>query len=212
MSPRARSRVAFIAVLILLGILPLALVAVLVGGRGYLWSDLPVGTLLAGIPVVLLLGGCVIWSARNLRGGAFARAATGAVAAAILLNLFVLGRVLTPSVSDMLAVSGRLAQAGAAAIEPGCRSAAFATSGDHEPSLVFLTGTNLRLTTPQLAASFLKEGDCRGAFVESGGEQEFTAALGTRPDVHLAQRVVGTSINGGGRLDIGVYVRQRDRP
>ena len=93
-----------------------------------------------------------------------------------------------------------------------CPDPGFATVVDHEPSLVFLTGTDLDLTTAEGAAAFLKGGDCRAAFVERRAEPAFAAALGGLPGVALATRVAGTAINGGKHLDIGIYVRQRSQP
>jgi hypothetical protein len=86
-----------------------------------------------------------------------------------------------------------------------------ATVTYREPSLVFLTRTDLVMTDAAGAARFLAEGRCRVAFVEARQEPAFLAALAPKsPDmsVRLASRVAGINLNGGRKLDIGVHVRQ----
>ena len=82
-----------------------------------------------------------------------------------------------------------------------------ATLGYREPSLVFLVGTRLEmLESGPEAAAFLAGGRCRVAFVESRFEADFrneAARLGLAPA--LSTRVGGFNINGGRRLDLGVY-------
>jgi 4-amino-4-deoxy-L-arabinose transferase-like glycosyltransferase len=82
-----------------------------------------------------------------------------------------------------------------------------ATLGYREPSLVFLAGTGLEmLESGPEAAAFLAGGRCRVAFVESRFEADFrneAARLGLTPA--LSTRVGGFNINGGRRLDLGVY-------
>lgn len=103
-----------------------------------------------------------------------------------------------------LKVSPRLAEV---ARNLSCESPAIATLGYREPSLVFLTGTDLEMVeTGAQAADFLKKGGCRIVFVESRFEEEFRAAndaLGLRPP--LSTRVMGFNINSGRRVDIGAY-------
>ena len=53
----------------------------------------------------------------------------------------------------------------------------------HEPSLVFLVGTSVRLTDAAGAAEFLRAGECRFAFVEVRQERNFAQraeAIGLR--------------------------------
>jgi 4-amino-4-deoxy-L-arabinose transferase-like glycosyltransferase len=57
--------------------------------------------------------------------------------------------------------------------ESGCSEPLVASSGYHEPSLVFLAGTATRLTDAAGAADFLAGGDCRFAFVELRQERSF---------------------------------------
>ena len=88
-----------------------------------------------------------------------------------------------------------------------CENPLVATLGYREPSLVFLTGTNLEmLETGEEAATFLKQGGCRLVFVEKRFEEAFRAEnlrLGQQPA--LSTRVTGFNINSGRRLDIGAY-------
>jgi 4-amino-4-deoxy-L-arabinose transferase-like glycosyltransferase len=89
----------------------------------------------------------------------------------------------------------------------GCQDPRVATLGYREPSLVFLTGTNLKmLETGAQASDFLQGEGCRLVFVEARFEDDFRAAnerLGRKPA--LSTRVSGFNINSGRRLDIGAY-------
>ncbi|MBV9567915.1 MAG: glycosyltransferase family 39 protein [Hyphomicrobiales bacterium] len=87
-----------------------------------------------------------------------------------------------------------------------CVPQAFATSGFNEPSLVFLTRTDLLQTSGADAARFLGLPGCRAVFVDIRQEGEFTnalAAIGQNPQ--LLGRVLGVNLNGGRHVDIGVY-------
>lgn len=87
-----------------------------------------------------------------------------------------------------------------------CVPQALASAGYNEPSLVFLTRTDLHLTNGTDAARFLALPGCRAAFVDIRQEGEFTkslAAMGKTPN--LLGRVLGVDLNGGRHLDIGVY-------
>jgi 4-amino-4-deoxy-L-arabinose transferase-like glycosyltransferase len=88
----------------------------------------------------------------------------------------------------------------------GCDEPQVATAGYHEPSLVFLTGTELRHTNGEGAAEFLKEGSCRFAFVESRQERAFAQraeTLGLR--YNRAFRVDGINISGGRPISVAVF-------
>ena len=64
-----------------------------------------------------------------------------------------------------------------------CPSPLLASAGFHEPSLVFLSGTETQLTDGTGAAEFLRRGGCRFALVESRLERSFAQradALGLR--------------------------------
>src|SRR5258708_12360983 len=49
--------------------------------------------------------------------------------------------------------------------ESGCTHPVAASAGYGEPSLVFLAGTETRVTDASGAADFLRDGDCRFAFL-----------------------------------------------
>jgi hypothetical protein len=87
-----------------------------------------------------------------------------------------------------------------------CESPMVATAGYHEPSLVFLVGTDLRHTDGAGAADFLSAGGCRFAFVEKGEERSFVKraeALGVR--YALGPRVDGINTSGGRRISIAIF-------
>lgn len=54
-----------------------------------------------------------------------------------------------------------------------CRQPLAASAGYHEPSLVFMAGTQTVLTDPSGAADFLAQGSCRFALIESRQERLF---------------------------------------
>jgi hypothetical protein len=103
-----------------------------------------------------------------------------------------------------LKISPRLAEV---ARNMSCPNPRVATVGYREPSLVFLTGTDLEmLETGAEASDFLKQGGCRMVYVEKRFEDAFRAEnerQGLQPA--LATRVAGFNINGGHWLDIGAY-------
>jgi 4-amino-4-deoxy-L-arabinose transferase-like glycosyltransferase len=102
-----------------------------------------------------------------------------------------------------MAISPRLA---AAARTAQCPDITAASVGFREPSLVFLAGTDLDMPSSEGAADFLGQGACRTAFVDKRFEPAFLARLaasGIKAD--LVSRVAGININGGKKLDIGVY-------
>jgi hypothetical protein len=57
--------------------------------------------------------------------------------------------------------------------ESGCTHPVAASAGYGEPSLVFLAGTETRITDASGAADFLREGNCRFAFIEAHQERAF---------------------------------------
>jgi hypothetical protein len=86
------------------------------------------------------------------------------------------------------------------------------TNGFHEPSFIFLEGTRTRIVPPKEAADFLATSDagdqqtCRIAAIESREETAFLQAskeIGLVPEVR--KRVEGLNINGGKKIDIGLY-------
>lgn len=96
---------------------------------------------------------------------------------------------------------------------PGCADARVVTAGFHEPSFVFLQGTDTRIVLPQEASAFLLEPDssgaagCRVAAVESRLEKAFLEPFAEQGLVpQPVSRVEGLNINGGKKMDIGLYL------
>ena len=122
--------------------------------------------------------------------------------------------VLTTAAFHSFALSPRLAEARRVAMAgaPNCATLASATTGYREPSLVFLTGTDLAMTSGAGAAAFLDAAPCRLAFVDAAQEPAFLAALKAPLQVKATARIAGINLNGGKTLDIGVWVRQDMAP
>jgi 4-amino-4-deoxy-L-arabinose transferase-like glycosyltransferase len=88
-----------------------------------------------------------------------------------------------------------------------CKNPRIAAAGYHEPSMVFLSGTETALTTAVSAADFLKGGDgCRFAVIENSLERTFARraeAIGLRYE--QAARFNGYSLGSGGRVSLTIY-------
>ncbi|NBN62428.1 glycosyltransferase family 39 protein [Microvirga tunisiensis] len=163
----------------------------------------PPGVVLCGFALVL-----AGWAASCLLKGAALQALPRAIAAMMVMTGGVWG--FSGPALETIWVSPRLA----AAIDQTatCPTPEVASSGFSEPSFVFLQGTETRLVPGEAAATFLKESPsvpdaCRIAVVEKRQEEAFLAAaatLGLVPD--LRGRVEGVNINGGRKLDLGLYV------
>ncbi len=89
-----------------------------------------------------------------------------------------------------------------------CENPKIATTTYREPSLVFLTNTDLFMTDTQGAAQFMSESGCKIVFVGSLLEKEYvdlSAKSGVKQQ--LLQLVSGLNINSGRKVDIAVYVK-----
>ncbi|MCV0426509.1 MAG: glycosyltransferase family 39 protein [Roseibium sp.] len=164
-----------------------------------------------GAVLVALGAVCAIAAASRLLRGPALYAFPAVILTAIFVAVGVWGFVgpaLTP-----IWVSPRLV----AALDdiPGCHDRTtrqVVTSGFHEPSFIFLEGTETRIISPKGAAEFLAHSDssnpeiCRVAAIESREEQPFLNAakeIGLVPEVR--KRVDGLNINGGDDVDIALY-------
>jgi hypothetical protein len=90
--------------------------------------------------------------------------------------------------------------------DAGCAHPLAASAGYEEPSLVFLAGTETRLTDAANAADFLNGGACRFAFVESRQERAFARradAIGLQYTRGL--RVDGYNVSTGRPISIAVF-------
>jgi 4-amino-4-deoxy-L-arabinose transferase-like glycosyltransferase len=143
-------------------------------------------------------------AARRLKAEDGPGAALRAIAAAAALTGLAFGVVMTGPFFAPFQMSPRLAAAADAALaKVGCADAqGFVTTDYREPSLVFLTSTNLERSDGAGAARFLAEGPCRVAFVERRSQAAFDGAA---PGLTPVSRVLGINLNGGRRLDVGVY-------
>ncbi|WP_428525251.1 ArnT family glycosyltransferase [Roseibium sp.] len=103
---------------------------------------------------------------------------------------------------------------------PGCANRdtrQVVTTGFHEPSFIFLEGTNTKIVPEAEAADFLAQvkpgesGVCRIAAIESRHEEAFLAAAKEKGLVPMVRkRVDGLNINGGDDVDIALYQSAAD--
>jgi 4-amino-4-deoxy-L-arabinose transferase-like glycosyltransferase len=198
---------------VLLGLVPLIF---LVGGpalfllleEGAPFSRLPYFALPFLIAASVLGGLASLWMLRGRVVRAFMPASIACLA--LVIGVYVFGMPMLKALN----LSPRLVEAARAA---GCTNPAYASVGYREPSLVFLTRTEIRLTQPEGAAMFMDEpGEgCRIAFIEKAQEETFRAALPGKSAPVLLTRVRGVNINAAldksrrlRVLDIAVYVRR----
>jgi 4-amino-4-deoxy-L-arabinose transferase-like glycosyltransferase len=90
--------------------------------------------------------------------------------------------------------------------ESGCTHPVAVSAGYGEPSLVFLAGTETRFTDASAAADFLREGDCRFAFIETHEESTFAQraeAIGLRYE--RGPRVEAFNLSKGRPTAIAVF-------
>mgnify|MGYP007039593244 CR=1 FL=1 len=81
-----------------------------------------------------------------------------------------------------------------------CKNPKIAAAGYYEPSMVFLSGTDIAPTSAAGAADFMQGGECRFAVVEQSQERTFARraeAIGLR--YLQAGRFRGYSLGSGGR-------------
>jgi 4-amino-4-deoxy-L-arabinose transferase-like glycosyltransferase len=124
-----------------------------------------------------------------------------AVAASVLMAIAIFGFVL-PSLGYVFP-SFTLARV---LRDSGCSQPAAAAVGYQEPSLVFLAGTDTRLTDSIGAAEFLHGGGCRFAFIDARDEKRFAQradAIGLR--YTAGPRIEAMNLSTGQSLTIAVY-------
>jgi 4-amino-4-deoxy-L-arabinose transferase-like glycosyltransferase len=187
------------------GVIALIPVLLLVGnGAGVWWLDRTFA--FAGLPVLLLALALAVAAVAAFRQGLVERTLWRAVGASLLVSIGVFG--LTAPVARALKLSPRLAEA---AKSVNCPMPQVVTVGYREPSLVFLVGTDLMMAADGTqAARFLTGQGCRVALVEQRFEQDFIAVISGQPSrPRLVTRVTGFNINGGRKLDIGVYTSEK---
>lgn len=187
------------AVALLIPLVPLGLTLGLAAAAWRFEGRLP----LAGLALLGAATCLAVLAWRAFLRSDIAAAALAGVAAAMLVAVGALGQV-QPMLSA-LKISPRLA---AAARSAGCEEPKLGTVGYREPSLVFLTRTDLQMfENGREAAAFAAAGGCRLAFVESRHEALFREELARRGvEAALAARVAGFNINGGRPVDLGAYL------
>ncbi len=171
-----------------------------------LWPS-PPGAVLAGLAAIASISGARALLARPAINGV-----PTAILSAVLIAIAVWG--FSGPALKTIWVSPRLV----AAMDqiPGCadrKSRQVVTTGFHEPSFIFLEGTDTRIVKPLAAAEYLAShpsetngSGCWIAAIESRHEEAFLQAaqeIGLVPSVQ--KRVDGLNINGGDQVDIGLY-------
>lgn len=129
------------------------------------------------------------------------RSLLNGVLAAMFLSIGIYGIVI-PSLTTVFP-SAEIARALRNVVCVGPKAAA---AGFHEPSLVFMTGTDTLLTDGSGAADFLGQGTCRFALVEARSERGFVQraeAIGLRYNV--ASRIDGYNISQGRAISIAIF-------
>lgn len=129
------------------------------------------------------------------------RSLLNGVLSAMFLSIGIYGIVL-PSLTPAFP-SAEIARALRNVVCVGPKSAA---AGFHEPSLVFMTGTDTLLTDGSGAADFLGQGTCRFALVEARSERSFVQraeAIGLR--YNAATRIDGYNISQGRAVSIAIF-------
>jgi 4-amino-4-deoxy-L-arabinose transferase-like glycosyltransferase len=178
--------------------MPAAIIALAIPYATLLYGD---RADIAGALLAAAAAGCAFLATLAFARRHFEEGVAGILAASFLLFIGAYGFAI-PGLK-VLSLSPRLV---ASLAKSPCVPESLATAGFNEPSLVFLTRSDLRLTDGADAARFLALPGCRAAFVDIRQEGAFTkslAAMGRTP--HLLGRVLGVNLNGGRHMDIGVY-------
>jgi hypothetical protein len=194
----------------LVPVIPLVLLAAGVGLS--VWSGkLPGPVAFVALPFLVWLAWHLL---RDIGTEKTETSVLAAFALAIISYVFVFSGIMTAGPFEAWRMSPRLADAArlATSHQGQCTRTSAATVGFNEPSLVFLTGTDLLMTGGEEAARFVQGAPCRVAFVDVRGEVAFKAALSASSNIVLISRVEGLNLNGGRKLDIGVYAMKVSAP
>lgn len=192
-----RHRWGAVATACLVLIVPFALMGVILYGNWTLDQTLP----WLALPLFALMLLAAVSVIAAFRREEFEGALWRCVLASVLLTAAVYPLAIESLRS--LKLSPRLAEAARSA----CADPAVMTLGYREPSLVFLTGTDLAMAASgEQAAAFLNQPGCRVAFVEKRFADDFKAALANAAvKPRLLTTIRGFNLNGGRRLEIGVF-------
>ena len=180
------------------------------------WFVVPMGAGIAGIVALAVIGrqfGLLVWPLigaaavmgflawRLYEADGAEHALLRAVVAALLTGIAIFS-LIVPGLSQLFP-SPTLARI---LRDSGCAQPEAAAVGYEEPSLVFLAGTATRLTDTAGAVEFLRDGECRFAFVEARQERSFAQradAIGLR--YTAGPRVDAINISTGQPITIAVY-------
>ena len=166
---------------------------------GFIMLEGELGLLAWPFAAGAIVMGLFAWRLFDLDGAE--RALLRAFAASILLTTTMFG-LLLPSLTALFP-----SRALAAAIRSAdCTVPVVAAAGYYEPSLVFLLGTQTRLTDAAGTVEFLREGDCHFAILEGRHERIFAqhAEAGGLRYAPLT-RVEGFNFSTGRRVNIAVF-------
>jgi 4-amino-4-deoxy-L-arabinose transferase-like glycosyltransferase len=164
------------------------------------------GTLLWAIPVALGAAGAVVSGMFYIRKRLFLNAAGCSILAMVLVYPFLFQGVM-PHLNDLW-ISKRVHAAIDAAAPD--RPAALAAAGFHEPSLVFLMGTDTILTTGEGAAEYLLGHPKAIVLVDQSEAEAFENALvkqniSLQSDVETVAHITGLNYSRGKKKDITLY-------
>jgi 4-amino-4-deoxy-L-arabinose transferase-like glycosyltransferase len=180
------------------------------------WFVLPVVAGIAGIVALAVIGrqfGLLVWPVfgaaavmgflawRLYEADGAEHSLLRAVAAAILTAIAIFGLIMPSLVQLFPSLTlTRILR------DSGCAQPSTAAVGYQEPSLVFLAGTDTRLTDTVGAVEFLRGGECRFALIEARQERGFAQraeAVGLR--YAAGPRIEAINISTGQPISIAVY-------
>jgi 4-amino-4-deoxy-L-arabinose transferase-like glycosyltransferase len=149
--------------------------------------------------VAAIIAGLIAWWLYESDGAerSFMRAAVASILIAGTLYGLIFPSMTSMFPSVMLAQVQREAE---------CPDPVAASAGYHEPSLVFLAGTQTLLADGSDAADFLRQGTCRFAFIDTRQERSFARraeAIGLR--YATGPRIEAFNISGGRQITIATY-------
>jgi len=198
---------------VVLRFVPLIPLILLIAGIGLCvwsgrWPGIPA---LVVLPFFLWL---VVFLMRDIGRQRIETTLLSGVALSLCTYVFVFSGIMTSGPFEAWRISPRLADVARQALgsQSSCAQVSAATVGFNEPSLVFLTGTDLLLASGEEAARFVVAAPCRVAFVDARGEAAFKSALSASSNVALISRVEGLNLNGGRKLDMGIYAVKVSAP
>ena len=197
---------------ILLRLVPLIPLVLVAAGLGlWVWSGrAPATPAFIALPVLLWLAFHLM---RDISRAKIETSVLAAVALSFCTYLFVFSGIMTGGPFERWRMSPRLAEAAREAlVSQNCTHYRAATAGFNEPSLVFLAGTDLLMAGGEEAARFLQGGSCRVAFVDARAETAFKSALASDMSIVAHKRIEGLNLNGGRKLDMGVYALKAKAP